>query len=112
MVDHTRRTLPHPGSLAIIIADREVAALAAALDAARLPIVPLDGDTPPGRACLVPASLAKGLEFDHVIVVEPAAIVAGEARPLQGLRRLYVVLTRAVSALTVVHADVLPVQLR
>nr|WP_235947959.1 hypothetical protein [Candidatus Frankia alpina] len=60
----------------------------------------------------MPASLAKGLEFDQVIAVEPAAIVAGEPHPLLGLRRLYVVLTRAVSELTVVHAEPLPAALR
>ena len=52
--------------------------------------------------------LAKGLEYDHVVVVEPAAIVDGEPSAFQGLRRLYVVLTRAVSGLTVVHARPLP----
>jgi DNA helicase IV len=57
---------------------------------------------------VVPASLAKGLEFDHVIVVEPAAIVAAEPR---GLHRLYVVLTRAVSHLVVLHAQPLPAPL-
>ena len=56
----------------------------------------------------MPATLAKGLEFDHVVVVEPAAIVAAEPR---GLRRLYVVLTRAVSRLVVVHARALPPEL-
>jgi DNA helicase IV len=45
------------------------------------------------------------LEFDHVVVVEPARIVAAETR---GLRRLYVVLTRAVSSLTVVHSEPMP----
>ena len=57
---------------------------------------------------LVPATLAKGLEYDHVVVVEPAAIVDGEPSAFQGLRRLYVVLTRAVSGLAVVHARPLP----
>jgi DNA helicase IV len=60
------------------------------------------------RLTVVPASLVKGLEFDHAIVVEPAEIVAAE---LRGLRRLYVVLTRAVSRLTVLHAEPLPVEL-
>jgi len=54
---------------------------------------------------LLPASLVKGLEFDHVIVVEPADIVAAEPR---GLNRLFVVLTRAVSRLSVVHVKPLP----
>ena len=61
---------------------------------------------------LVPASLAKGLEFDHVVLVEPAAIVAGEPDELTGLRRLYVCLTRAVTSLVVLHGDALPVALR
>ena len=63
------------------------------------------------RLDLVPATLAKGLEFDHVVVVEPAEIVRAEADQRTGLRRLYVCLTRAVSTLTVVHAEPLPPQL-
>jgi hypothetical protein len=50
---------------------------------------------------------AKGLEFDHVIVVEPALIVA-EAAEGQGLRELYVALTRPTRTLVVVHARPLP----
>lgn len=45
------------------------------------------------------------LEFDHVIVVEPAEIVRSGER---GPHRLYVVLTRAVSRLDVLHAEPLP----
>ncbi|MFC9704250.1 HelD family protein [Streptomyces sp. NPDC056943] len=57
------------------------------------------------RVTVLPATAVKGLEFDHVVVVEPAAIVAAEAR---GANRLYVVLTRAVSRLALVHAEELP----
>ncbi|MFC9387166.1 HelD family protein [Streptomyces venezuelae] len=57
------------------------------------------------RVTVLPATVVKGLEFDHVVVVEPAAIVAAEAR---GPNRLYVALTRAVSRLTLVHAADLP----
>jgi hypothetical protein len=60
------------------------------------------------RLDLVPASLAKGLEFDHVVLLEPAGIVAGEPDELTGLRRLYVCLTRAVTSLTVLHEQPLP----
>ncbi|MGZ4743006.1 MAG: HelD family protein [Oryzihumus sp.] len=60
---------------------------------------------------LVPATVAKGLEFDRVVVLEPAAIAAAEPDPRTGLRRLYVILTRAVSALTVLHALDLPDEL-
>lgn len=48
---------------------------------------------------------AKGLEFDSVIVVEPALIVAGSAR---GASDLYVALTRATRSLAVVHTGHLP----
>jgi DNA helicase IV len=48
---------------------------------------------------------AKGLEFDHVVVVEPAAIAdAGDS----GLRELYVALTRPTKTLVVVHSRPLP----
>jgi DNA helicase IV len=53
---------------------------------------------------------AKGMEFDHVIVVEPAQIVA-EAVEGQGLRELYVALTRPTTTLVVVHARPLPQEL-
>ena len=48
---------------------------------------------------------AKGLEFDHVVVVEPSELVTPDAA---GLRLLYVILTRATSTLTVAHAAALP----
>lgn len=54
---------------------------------------------------------AKGMEFDHVIVVEPALIV-DEAAGGQGLRELYVALTRPTTTLVVVHARPLPRELR
>lgn len=60
---------------------------------------------------LVPASLAKGLEFDHVVLHDPAGIVAAEPSHATGLRRLYVCLTRAVTSLVVRHEDDLPPEL-
>ena len=50
---------------------------------------------------------AKGLEFDHVVVVEPALIV-DEGTGDQGLRELYVALTRPTKTLVVVHSRPLP----
>lgn len=47
---------------------------------------------------------AKGLEFDEVVLVEPALITAGRS----GLNDLYVALTRPTQRLTVVHAAALP----
>ena len=52
---------------------------------------------------------AKGLEFDHVVVVEPARLVPPDRA---GLRTLYVTLTRATQTLEVVHSDPLPEALR
>ncbi len=100
-----------PGSTAVIAADDQVGTLSGLLGAARLAHRVLDGLHPdPGDSglLLVPVTLAKGLEFDHVIVVEPARIVAAESR---GLHRLYVALTRAVSRLTVLHSQPLPAAL-
>jgi superfamily I DNA/RNA helicase len=71
-----------------------------------------DGRTSVGlgeSVTLIPPESAKGLEFDAVIVVEPASIAAlGE----HGLRLLYIALTRAVRTLTLVHAEALPAPLR
>jgi DNA helicase IV len=53
---------------------------------------------------------AKGMEFDHVIVVEPAQIV-DEAVEGQGLRELYVALTRPTTTLVLVHGRPLPPEL-
>jgi DNA helicase IV len=104
-----RRLLDEPGSIGVVVADDDVDAFSAGLDVPHGVL----GRADPGehRVVLVPATLAKGLEYDQVVVVEPAAIVAGEPSTWQGLRRLYVVLTRAVSGLTVVHEQPLPVEL-
>ena len=93
------------GSVAVIAADPQVRSLAGALDAAGVEHGTPGSDS---RLTLVPVTLAKGLEFDHVIVVEPALIAQAEAR---GLHRLYVALTRAVSRLTILHAEPLPAPL-
>src|SRR5579859_20576 len=100
--------LGRPGSTAVIAADGQVAGLARALDRANVAHRMLGAEGPDARLTLVPVSLAKGLEFDQVIVAEPAAIVAGHSR---GLHQLYVALTRAVSRLTVLHAQPLPAPL-
>jgi superfamily I DNA/RNA helicase len=53
----------------------------------------------------IPVSLVKGLEYDRVVLVEPADIVAAEPR---GMNRLYVALTRAVAELVILHTKPLP----
>ncbi|MEV0583873.1 AAA family ATPase [Nonomuraea sp. NPDC050310] len=102
--DAVTEALAREGSIGVITPDALVADTSAAL--ADLPHTVLGPDsTEDHRLLIVPATLAKGLEYDHVIVVEPADIVSAEPR---GLARLYVVLTRAVTTLTVLHAKPLP----
>jgi superfamily I DNA/RNA helicase len=69
---------------------------------------------------LLPADETNGLEFDAVVVVEPALVaavgedMAGEGPPVattRGLRTLYVALTRPTRRLAIVHAEPLPVPL-
>ncbi|MFG2227493.1 HelD family protein [Streptomyces sp. NPDC048644] len=104
--------LAKEGSIGLIAADERVPALRAALEKAGLSCLsPGDETSADARLTLVPATLAKGLEYDYVVLDEPAAIVAGEPDERTGLRRLYVCLTRAVSGLTIIHAAGLPEQL-
>jgi DNA helicase IV len=105
-VDEVRLALDHEGSVAVIAADATIPRLAGALRAAGFTV---GGPQDEERVTALPATVAKGLEYDHVIVVEPAEIAAAEDR---GLNRLYVVLTRAVSRLSVLHAGELPEALR
>ncbi|UYQ62973.1 HelD family protein [Streptomyces peucetius] len=100
--DAVREALKSEGSIAVIAADQDTGRLRAALG-------PGPGGDDGGRVAVVPATLAKGLEYDHVVVTEPAAIAEAETR---GLHRLYVVLTRAVSRLDVLHSRPLPPELR
>ncbi|WP_051055907.1 MULTISPECIES: AAA family ATPase [Kitasatospora] len=112
VLDACRAGLRHEGSVGLIAADARIPALAEALGAAGLPFLdPGTETTAEARLTLVPASLAKGLEYDHVVLDEPAAIVAGEPDHRTGLRRLYVALTRAVSGLAVLHTEPLPAEL-
>jgi DNA helicase IV len=101
------RYLDVEGSIGVIAPDARAAATGQALATAGISARDVDDDP---RVALVPASAAKGLEFDSVVLVEPAEIVAAEPTRAGGLRRLYVTLTRAVSRLTVVGG--LPDELR
>lgn len=100
-----------PGSVGVIATSPTVDALATALGEADVRFGRLDesrGDDEDHQIELVPAHIAKGLEFDRVIVVEPADIAAAEADEMTGLRRLYVVLTRAVSRLDIIRSQDVP----
>ncbi|MFI1483286.1 HelD family protein [Streptomyces sp. NPDC020747] len=102
-VEAVRRALSYEGSVGVITADSDLVRVREALDGAGVETAGVDQLG--ARVTVLGAGLAKGLEYDHVVAVEPAAIVEAETR---GLHRLYVVLTRAVSRLDVVHARPLP----
>jgi DNA helicase IV len=103
VVDAVRDALGREGSVGVVTADADLGRVTEALGAAG--IASAGPDDLGARVTVVPASLVKGLEYDHVVAVEPAAIAEAEER---GLYRLYVVLTRAVSRLEVVHGRPLP----
>ncbi|MEV5271200.1 AAA family ATPase [Streptomyces werraensis] len=107
-----RELLTREGSVGLIAADPRIPALTEALASAGLPHVsPGEETTESTRLTLVPASLAKGLEYDYVLLDEPQAVVDAEPDERTGLRRLYVTLTRAVSGLVITHGAPLPAQL-
>jgi DNA helicase IV len=103
------RDAVNPGSVAVIAPATLVHDVAAALDEAGIEYGRAARNGLESQITLVPVSLVKGLELDAAIVVEPAAIVDEEA---QGMRALYVALTRATKRLAVVHARDLPEPLR
>ncbi|MFE1109831.1 HelD family protein [Streptomyces rochei] len=105
-VDAVRAALSRDGSVGVVAAEADVPGLRAALDAAG--IAAAGPEELGARVTVAPAGVVKGLEYDHVVAVEPAAIAEAEDTGGRGLRRLYVVLTRAVSRLDVVHARPLP----
>ncbi|MCB5164163.1 AAA family ATPase [Streptomyces bambusae] len=104
-VTAVRAALEREGSIAVIAADGEVAGVAAALRTAGIEAAGAEDVGAAARVTVLAATVVKGLEYDHVVVVEPAAIVEAEPR---GLNRLYVVVTRAVSRLDVLHRRPLP----
>ena len=63
------------------------------------------GDVLDARVAVLTVADSKGLEFDAVLLVEPAQLLAG---PTRGLADLYVALTRATRSLTVLHTGTLP----
>ncbi|MEV8630547.1 AAA family ATPase [Streptosporangium sp. NPDC051023] len=108
LTEAVREALAREGSIGVIVPDASVTEVSTALASLDHRVLSQDS-AEEHRLLVVPATLAKGLEYDHVIVVEPADIVNAEPR---GLARLYVVLTRAVTSLTVLHTGDLPAQLR
>jgi DNA helicase IV len=107
LVTLLREAEAHPDSVGILLADARFDAVRRQLAAAGFTVgLPHEADDAPDpKFALVPAGLAKGLEFDHVVLLEPGQVAAsGE----HGLRLLYIALTRAISKLTILHEDELP----
>jgi DNA helicase IV len=104
VVADAARNAKSDGGTTAVIAPRdlhdELVALLADLGAVAGSVDAIDAPV-----AVVDASDAKGLEFDHVVVVEPARLVASDA---PGLRLLYTALTRATQTLTIAHAAPLP----
>ncbi len=95
-------------SIGIIVPDASRAAVLRALAALHLDFADTrEGASLDEAISVIDPPTAKGLEFDATIVVEPSAI----AEYPNGLRLLYVALTRSVQELIIVHADALPDQL-
>jgi DNA helicase IV len=111
VVAQTQRELERvgAGNLAVITPASLSDAVADALAAAGLTVGRAMSEGLDETITVVPVGLVKGLELDAVVVVEPARMVTEEH---QGLRALYVALTRATRRLSIVHADPLPEMLR
>jgi DNA helicase IV len=97
------------GHVAVIVPDSLVDPVGAGLEADGIQFGSATRHGLDQQVTIVPVGLAKGLELDATVVVEPAAIVEEEA---QGLRALYVALTRATKRLALVHSRPLPDCLR
>lgn len=95
VVATVQERLTQEGSVGVIATTEHIRVVGRALGRAGIEAGRVE-DGLASRVELVPVELCKGLEFDHVIVVEPAAIVGSHDR---GLHWLYVALTRAVSSL-------------
>jgi DNA helicase IV len=97
------------GQLVGVVMTPDHLTLMTAMDPDRATVGLLDRDGIARPVTLVTASGVKGLEFDAVVVVEPAAIAGDDRR---GLRMLYVAMTRPIRRLSIVHSEPLPEVLR
>ncbi len=100
----TIRELVGDGIIGVITPGSARAGLVGALDEAGVAWTPELRPAAAPVVVLTPDE-AKGLEFDEVVVIEPAAIVDESEH---GLRSLFVALTRCTSRLALVHARPLP----
>ena len=111
VVEETRSMIDHVsgGNVAVVVPDAMASAMSDYFDAKGLQHGRAANVALESGVTIVPVGLVKGLELDGVIVVEPARIVSAEP---QGMRALYVALTRSTQRLTVVHTEPLPEPMR
>ncbi|MEY2478143.1 MAG: hypothetical protein QOG87_3458 [Actinomycetota bacterium] len=100
-----RALADEPGTVAVIAPPSLSDAVGRAFDAGGVAYGDPASSGLDAHVTLLPLTTAKGLEFDQVVVVEPSRLVR-EAP--QGLRALFVALTRPTRSLTIVHAEPLP----
>nr|WP_239020642.1 AAA family ATPase [Nakamurella antarctica] len=99
------------GTLAILVGHEQISGLAAAVESLHPGFAPASTNADPDLEkpiVMLTTLQAKGLEFDNVIVVEPAAIVRESDR---GINDLYVAITRPTQQLGVIHTEDLPTML-
>lgn len=103
VADEARRAVAATGTVAVLAPPAYHESVAARL--ADLGGRAGTGDALDAPVAVLSAAQAKGLEFDHVVLVEPAELVTDDP---PGLRLLYVAMTRATRGLAIVHADPFP----
>jgi DNA helicase IV len=103
VVEVVRELVALPGRSVVVAPSVQVAPLHAALVAAGIEAATGAGGLDTLVAVMTPTQV-KGLEFDHVVVAEPAVVGAGPS----GLADLYVALTRATARLDLVRTGPLP----
>jgi DNA helicase IV len=97
------------GSVGVLVPADLAAEIHAALQEAGIGFGEVGAGALDAPVSLLALADAKGLEFDSVVVVEPARIVASGP---QGMRALYVALTRCTRRLAIVHREPLPAPLQ
>ena len=93
------------GNLAVVTTDSQASDVEDALERAGIAYGRPTRQGLDAQVAVVPVGLVKGLEVDGAVVVEPARMVRERA---QGLRALYVALTRATRRVAIVHTEPLP----
>ena len=93
------------GNLAVVTTDSQASDVEDALERAGIAYGRPTRQGLDAQVAVVPVGLVKGLEVDGAVVVEPARMVREHA---QGMRALYVAMTRATRRVAIVHAEPLP----